>query len=137
MRKVKILMLLMSLIFIYGCGSQNDPAIDSLATCLADNGVKEYGAFWCPNCAKQAKMFGSAESILKERGVYVECDPRCDVPEDDLPVACKGIVGQTELCLEKGVDKYPTWEFADGQIVLGVQDLSILAAKSGCPFNEA
>ena len=125
------------IIFLMGCSSQSDPAIDALATCLADQGVKEYGAFWCPNCAKQQKMFGNSYDILKERGVYVECDPRCDVSEEELPIACRGMVGQTDLCLEKGVNKYPDWEFADGSRLLGVQELSELAEKSGCSYREA
>ncbi len=132
-----ICFLILGLFFISGCGSQNNPAIDSLATCLADNGIKEYGAFWCPNCAKQQKMFGDSYDILKTRGVYIECDPRCDVDEDELPVACRGVIGQTELCLEKEVNKYPDWEFPDGSRIVGVQELTTLAEKAGCSYSEA
>ena len=128
--------LILGIFFVAGCSSKNDPAIDALATCLADAGVKEYGAFWCPNCAKQQKMFGASYAILKDRGVYIECDPRCDVAEDKLPVACRGIKGQTNLCLEKGVNKYPDWEFSDGSRLAGVQELVTLAEKAGCPYRE-
>ena len=123
--------------FLAGCSSKIDPRIEALANCLADKGIKEYGAFWCPNCAKQSELFGKADSILKDREIYIECDPRCSVPKENLPVACKGVVGQTGLCLEKSVNKYPHWEFPNGDILLGVQELKALADKAGCEYSEA
>jgi len=36
------------------------------------------------------------------------------------------------LCLEKKVDGYPTWDFADGSRVTGEQSLRVLAEKTGC-----
>ena len=64
-------------------------------------------------------MFGSSYNILVERNVYVECDARGKNP-------------QSELCLEKNVQKYPDWEFPDGSRVIGVQGLELLAKKAGC-----
>ena len=136
-KKIKLLFVSMILVlFLVGCGSSgyNMESTDALANCLADKNVKEYGAFWCPNCAKQEKMFGKSHAIIKSRGVYVECDPRCDVSPDDLPIACREIVGQTKLCLDKKVEKYPHWEFSDGSVLIGVQELNILAEKAGCSF---
>lgn len=134
--KLSYVMPVILLVFIAGCGeAERDPAIDALAACLADKGVKEYGAFWCPNCAKQEKAFGPSYSILKERQAYIECDPRCDTAPEDLPNACKGMEGQPELCLSKGVDKYPAWEFPDGEMIFGVQSLETLAEKSGCTYK--
>jgi len=131
-REVILILLSLSLIFIIGCSGvkYSKEQIDGLASCLADKGVKEYGAFWCPNCAKQEKLFGSSMIILKSREVYVECDPRCDT--EDLPIACRGIRGQSSLCLEKNVAKYPTWEFSDGSVIVGVTPLQQLADKGGC-----
>ena len=113
------------LIFLVGCSAGSNISLEAkqaLANCLAEKGVKEYGAFWCPNCAKQKKMFGSAYGILIEKGVYVECDPKGDNP-------------QSELCIEKNVQKYPDWEFADGTRVVGVMDLDVLAGKAGCALQ--
>lgn len=135
---VKIIIGLITIltVFIAGCGGSSYPreATDKLASCLAEKGVKEYGAFWCPNCAKQAEMFGKSYQILKDQGVYIECDPRCDVAEDKLPAACRGMVGQTRLCLEKNVNKYPDWEFPGGERLQGVTELSTLATRTGCEF---
>ena len=135
--KLIFLLATIAILSLAGCSQTSDPKITALATCLADNGIKEYGAFWCPNCAKQEKMFGNAYAIIKDREVYIECDPRCSVPKENLPVACNGIVGQTDLCLEKGVTKYPHWEFPNGDILLGVQELKTLADKAGCEYSEA
>lgn len=112
-------------LLLTGCSSQSSQESAqavSLANCLADNNVKEYGAFWCPNCAKQSKIFGKdAEAVLKSRGVYVECDPRGDNE-------------QSILCIEKKIEKYPTWEFPNGQTLIGVFSLAELAQQAGCPF---
>src|SRR3989344_5667561 len=88
-----LIVLLTGLLLIAGCSSDyTREQLDSLASCLKEKGIKEYGAFWCPNCAKQQKMFGSSYDIIKKRRVYVECDPRGEDP-------------QSQLCLTKNVIK--------------------------------
>ncbi|MBS3155791.1 hypothetical protein J4413_00990 [Candidatus Woesearchaeota archaeon] len=118
--KVLLGILLIVILVISGCSGSDytKEQLDGLASCLKEKGVKEYGAFWCPNCAKQQKMFGSSYDIIKD-GVYVECDPRGDD-------------SQAELCIEKEVDKYPTWDFPNGERLIGVQQFEVLAEKSGC-----
>ncbi|MBS3115992.1 hypothetical protein J4421_00170 [Candidatus Woesearchaeota archaeon] len=134
--RIILTLLILGLFFIIGCSSSSYPkdVTDKLANCLAEKEVKEYGAFWCPNCAKQEKMFGKSNFILKEKEVYIECDPRCDVAKEELPAACRGIKAKTSLCLEKKVEKYPTWEFKDGTRIVGVQPLETIAQKAGCAF---
>ena len=119
--KKLIFILIIALFFIAGCSSVDytKNSLDKLANCLAEKNVKEYGAFWCPNCAKQQKMFGSSYDILIEKNVYVECDARGKNP-------------QSQLCLDKNVQKYPDWEFPNGERIVGVQNLEILAEKAGC-----
>ena len=132
--KKLLIILLSSLFLVAACSSgpqYTKEQLDSLANCLAEKQVKEYGAFWCPNCAKQEKMFKDSFPIIKE-SVYIECDPRCDVSEEELPIACRGKQGQPLLCIEKGIDKYPTWEMPSGETFTGITELSILAEKSGC-----
>ena len=36
------------------------PEAKALAECLSEHGVIMYGAFWCPHCAAQKKVFGDA-----------------------------------------------------------------------------
>ena len=93
--------------------------MDPLDKCIADKGIKEYGAFWCPNCAKQEKMFEDSYDIIMDMGVYVECDARGDNE-------------QSALCIEKGIKGYPTWEFQDGTSLQGVMELHTIAEKAGC-----
>lgn len=134
--KFILILLITSIIVIAGCSSGSNyskPALDNLANCLSEKNVKEYGAFWCPNCAKQEKLFGESHKIIQQKGVYIECDPRCKKDgQGSLPSACRGIEGQAEKCVEEGIDKYPTWIFSDGSKVVGVQELSFLAQKAGC-----
>ncbi len=93
---------------------------DGFAQCLKDKGVTFFGAFWCPHCQAQKKMFGSAQKNLP----YVECS----TPNGQ---------GQTQECRDKGVKNYPTWEFADGTRETGEVSFAKLSEKSGCPLPEA
>src|SRR3989344_5602345 len=64
--KVLLGILLIVILVISGCSGSDytKEQLDGLASCLKEKGVKEYGAFWCPNCAKQQKMFGSSYDII-------------------------------------------------------------------------
>jgi len=88
---------------------------DAFATCLKDKGAVFYGAFWCPHCQAQKKLFGSSEKLLS----YVECS------------TADGS-GQTPVCIDKGIKSYPTWEFADLSRLTGEIPLAQLAEKTSC-----
>jgi hypothetical protein len=110
------------LLFVVSCGSSSytTEQLDALATCIADTDTKVYGAFWCPNCAKQKKMLKHGWEILLDAGVYVECDPRGDNAQPDL-------------CIEKMIEKYPTWEFGSGtELIVQVFEIDELAVRTGC-----
>ena len=77
---------------------------------LNDNGVVKYSAYWCPNCLKQSELFG--KQAYKELNV-VEC-------------ARDGKNSQTQLCIEKKIQGFPSWEI-NGKIILGVQTLKQLS----------
>jgi hypothetical protein len=98
----------------------NDPRT-KLAQCLTDKGAKMYGAYWCPHCSAQKKLFGRGFKMA----TYVECG----VPGNQR--------AQSQVCKDAGVNNYPTWEFADGTRVTGEQDLSVLAEKSGCTYEPS
>lgn len=91
---------------------------DALAACLTDSGAKFYGAFWCPACQSQKKAFGKSQDLLP----YVECS----TPDGK---------GQVQLCKDKNIASYPTWEFADGSRLSGVVEIEELAEKSSCPLQ--
>lgn len=89
--------------------------LDDFAVCLKDNGVVFYGAYWCPHCQNQKKLFGNSAKLLP----YVECS----TPDGK---------GQLPVCQEKEIEGYPTWEFADGSRESGEVSLEKLAEKSSC-----
>ncbi len=92
---------------------------DAFAQCLKANGAVFYGAFWCPHCQNQKKAFGSSASLLP----YVECS----TPDGQ---------GQTQICKDKNISGYPTWEFKDGSRLEGEVSFADLASKSGCPLPQ-
>ncbi len=89
--------------------------LDSFAICLKDSGAVFYGAFWCPHCQTQKKLFGTAERLLP----YVECS----TPDGN---------SQLPVCVEKKITGYPTWIFKDGSILTGEVPLVDLAEKTAC-----
>ena len=108
-------------------GGDNMPAgpgkYDQFATCLKDKGALFYGAFWCPHCQAQKKLFGSSAPLLP----YVECS------------TANG-QGQTQACIDKKIESYPTWVLADGtQLPIensaGVT-LETLASKTSCELPK-
>ncbi|MES2315839.1 MAG: hypothetical protein V4486_03885 [Patescibacteria group bacterium] len=88
---------------------------DQFATCLKDQGATFYGAFWCPHCQAQKKLFGTSVKLLP----YVEC-------------STADANGQTQICIDKKVQSYPTWEFKDGSRLTGEVPLAQLAEKTSC-----
>ena len=94
---------------------------DDFAKCLADSGAKMYGAWWCPHCSEQKKDFGNSWKVLEGEGGYVECS----TPER----------AQTQICIQAGIESYPTWRFADGSEQGGRIALEVLAQKSRCAMN--
>ena len=85
-----------------------------LAKYLKDNGVVKYSAYWCPNCLDQSELFG--KQAYKELNV-VEC-------------AKDGKNSQTQLCIDKKIKGFPSWEI-NGKIILGVLTLRELSILTG------
>ncbi|HEY4483152.1 MAG TPA: hypothetical protein VI953_03205 [Candidatus Paceibacterota bacterium] len=102
-------------------GGAADPQMDQFAMCLKDKGAVFYGAFWCSHCAAQKALFGNSVDKLP----YVEC-------------STADSQGQLQICKDKEIKSYPTWEFPP---VLGTTapsrltgeiPLAQLADKTGC-----
>ena len=81
---------------------------------LKDNGVVKYSAYWCPNCLNQSELFG--KQAYKELNV-VEC-------------AKDGKNSQTQLCIDKKIQGFPSWEI-NGKIILGLLTLRELSKLTG------
>ena len=81
---------------------------------LNENGIVKYSAYWCPNCLNQSELFG--KQAYRELNV-VEC-------------ARDGINSQTQLCIDKKIKGFPTWEI-NGKLILGVLSLKELSKLAG------
>lgn len=91
---------------------------DTFSQCLSNNGVKMYGAYWCGHCNNQKEMFGSSWKYVN----YIECA----TPNN----------GQTDKCLDAGIEAYPTWEFIDGSRIVSEMSFEELSEKTGCEIGE-
>ena len=96
---------------------------DAFATCLKDKGAAFYGAFWCPHCQDQEKLFQTSRQTLEKIGLYIEC-------------STADASGQTQVCIDKKIQSYPTWIFADGSQLNGLIPLEQLATKTSCVLPQ-
>lgn len=101
-------------------GDKAPDANTTFAQCIKDSGTKFFGAFWCPHCQAQKKLFGARAT--KELP-YIECST-ADGKD------------QTQACKDADIKSYPTWEFADGTRKTGKQTFADLAEKTGCVAPE-
>ena len=115
-RLLPFLIIVLLALFISGCSKEADPNAEKLVICLEESGVKMYGAFWCGHCEEQKKLLGNVGSV------YVECDAR-------------GKNEQAELCIEKGILGYPTFELSNGSFISGIHTVSELADITGCSLD--
>lgn len=89
--------------------------LDSFAKCLTEKGVKMYGAYWCPHCENNKKLFGDSWKYMN----YVEC-----AVEGQPQV-------QTQACTDAGISGYPTW-LINNEKYPGEQTLEKLSSLTGC-----
>jgi hypothetical protein len=90
---------------------------DAFARCLADRGVKMYGAWWCPHCQEEKEKFGASFEYVP----YVECGIKGDLH------------GVAQVCKDAGIHLYPTWQFPPtGERVERVFTLQELSDRTGC-----
>lgn len=106
------------LILIYKTGGSDKPPAgfyNDFAKCLTGKGIEMYGKNSCSYCEKEKNNFGDSFKFIN----YIECsaDPK--------------------KCVEKGVNRLPTWIFPDGKKLEGVQGLDKLSEESGCALPKA
>ena len=93
--------------------AESSAAKVELASHLTASGAKLYTAYWCPHCRDQKELFGKQAAAELQ---VIECAP-------------DGRNNQAELCKQKGVQGYPSWEIK-GTIDSGVKSLDQLALLS-------
>jgi uncharacterized membrane protein/glutaredoxin len=100
--------------------TESTAAETELAKHLTDSGAKMYGAFWCPHCFEQKQLFGKEAA---KQIPYNECAPEGNNP-------------QTDLCRQKKIQSFPTWEI-NGKFYTGAQELEKLAKLSKYSGNSS
>jgi hypothetical protein len=85
---------------------------------LRRRGALFYGAWWCPACLTQKRLFGRQAAA---RLPYVECD--------------KSDAGR-QRCRKAQVQSIPTWDL-HGRRLEGVQSVETLKRWSGFPTSRA
>lgn len=123
--KIKFIIFIIAVIFIVGgigiyfaLKPQPPSKLDGFAQCLKTSGAEFYGAFWCQHCQAQKKLFGSSEKYVP----YIECSN----PDNT----------QTQVCVDKKIESYPTWYFKDGSTLSGELPLATLAEKTQCVLPQ-
>ena len=91
--------------------------LDAFAKCLSQKQAHMYGAFWCPHCADQKEKFDASFEYVN----YTEC-------------GIKGARGITQQCKDVGIQRFPTWFFANNEKQEAVLSLEDLSQKTGCPL---
>lgn len=116
-----LLALVLGVFVFFGDTTEPIPSgtYDEFAQCIKDSGTTFFGAFWCPHCQAQKAMFGSSARLLP----YVECS----TPDGE---------GRLQVCIDEGIESYPTWEYPDGTRQSGEVPLVTLAEKTGCTLPE-
>lgn len=87
---------------------------DDFAKCTASKDLTMYGAVWCSHCQDQKKLFGDSFKYVK----YIECP-------DNI-----------KLCIDLGIDGYPTWMDGSGKKYEGLQSLENIAKITGCELPQ-
>ncbi len=114
------LIILILLLGVFAFKSATAPGEhDEFAKCLTEKGAIFYGAFWCPHCAEQKKLFGKSIQYVN----YIECS----TPDGGA---------QTPNCIGAKITGYPTWEFKDGSRLSGLISLENLGEKTGCSLEN-
>lgn len=113
--KKYLFLLAASTLLLAGCTSTSAPQgysnLDQFAQCLTQAQVKMYGTTTCSHCLDQKAMFGDSFKYID----YVDC------------------LATPNLCSK--IEGTPTWKLADETLLLGKQELAVLAQKTNCELT--
>ena len=112
-----IIVVIVIFLAAYNVSGKNKVSVsyDKFAQCLAEKGAVMYGAEWCSHCKAQKAVFGNSFKYVN----YVEC------PDN------------TQLCIDKGVQGFPTWLVGTSTKIEGFDEnktMKALSDATGCPL---
>ncbi len=91
--------------------------IRTFSECLAEKGMKVYGAAWCPHCQNLIASFGGKELIAP---IYIECSDSERNPTENA-----------ELCEQEDIQGFPTIK-VNGEIYEDSRTFEGFAEATGC-----
>ncbi len=95
------------------------PDLAAFAKALKAAGAVMYGAGWCPHCTDQKELFEDGQNFLDFREV---------TNPDRTP---------NQVALDNNITSYPTWVFANGTRLVGLQTLQTLAETAGIEIPQS
>ncbi len=102
--------------------SEEDLAnIKEFSNCLAEKGLKVYGAGWCGHCQNLIEYFGGEEAISP---IFIECSDAQRNPTENAG-----------LCEKEGITGYPTIKI-DGESYTGARTFEAFAEATGCSVPD-
>jgi large repetitive protein len=91
----------------------------AFAKALADSGTRFFGAAWCEFCTTQKELF-------QDGGKYL---PFIEVTNPDR--------SRNQVGIDEDITQYPTWEFPDGDRLVGELTLQQISEESGIPIPQS
>ena len=92
---------------------------DTFAGCVTNKGAVMYGLYYCSHCQEEKATFGDSFKFIK----YIECTDQAN----------------NKLCLDNGVDAFPTWLVGTSTKIIGFEKnktLQELSDATGCKLPE-
>lgn len=109
------------LIQTQGYSEEDLEKIKDFSECLAEKGMKVYGAGWCGHCQNLIRYFGGEESIAP---IFIECSDAQRNPTE-----------YAELCTQEGIQGYPTIKI-NGIDYQNARTFEAFAEATDCPVPE-
>lgn len=105
---IVVVLLMISAVVAYGLRTPGGD-LEGFARCLTEAGATMYGTDTCSFCQAQKRLFGKSFKYVD----YANCN-------------------YGTRCQEAGITGYPTWVMPDGERLTGLQEIDVLAERSGC-----
>lgn len=98
-----------------------DGVIDlvALSQAITDSGAQFFGAGWCPVCTEQKELFEDGSQFL----------PFIEVTNPDRTT--------NQIGVDNNITSFPTWVFADGSRLEGLQSIETLMERTGVTARTA
>ena len=95
------------------------PDLVAFAKALDEAGAIMYGAAWCPHCTAQKELFQDGQEFV----------PFVEVTNPDRT--------PNQIAIDNNIDTFPTWVFADGSRLSGLQTLEDLANAANVEIPQS